>query len=376
VASVAENDNDIDNDDKTEEASVERREDFRERGSVAHSHELSQVAGLAAIAIFLGWYAPQIVVRAEKILINNFKSIEHFRVNEKNILTYLGAQWVEILYITLPFFLVAAVASSLSSLLQTQFNWSWKKLEPDWSKLNPITGIGRLFSKEMLVGLFKTIAKLLAVSVVAWLVLAGEWRKVPALLHANYAASWMYWTEITQHLLWGVVGLMLFVGAADFIYNFITLENKMKMTKQEVKEETKQRESDPHVKAKLRRMAREIATRKTVENTRKATVLITNPTHYSIAIRYELGMPAPLVVAKGVDFLALKMRETAKELDIPIVENKSLARAIYASVKEGDEIPAGMYQAISEIIRFVFKLKGISIAKKTDKNVQQPAQDV
>lgn len=374
--SVAENDNDIDNEDKTEEASAERREDFREQGSVAHSHELSQVAGLATIAIFLGWYAPQIVVRAEKILINNFKSIEHFRVNERNLLGYLGTQWMEILYITLPFFLVAAVAGSLSSLLQTQFNWSWKKLEPDWSKLNPITGLGRIFSKEMLVGLLKTIAKLAAVSIIAWLVLAGEWRKVPSLLHANYAASWMYWTEITQHLLWGVVGLMLFIGAADFIYSFITLENKMKMTKQEVKEETKQRESDPHVKAKLRRMAREIATRKTIDNTRKATVLITNPTHYSIAIRYELGMPAPLVVAKGVDFLALKMRETAKELDIPIVENKSLARAIYASVKEGDEIPAGMYQAISEIIRFVFKLKGISIAKKSDKTAQQPAQDV
>lgn len=372
---MAENDNDIDNEDKTEDASVERREDFRERGSVAHSHELSQVAGLAAIAIFLGWYAPQIVVRAEKILINNFKSIEHFRVNEKNLLSYLGSQWFEILYITLPFFLVAAFASSAASLLQTQFNWSWKKLEPDWSKLNPITGIGRLFSKEMVVGLLKTIAKLTAVSIISWLVLAGEWRKVPSLLHANYAASWMYWTEITQHLLWGVVGLMLFIGGADFLYNFITLENKMKMTKQEVKEETKQRESDPHVKAKLRRMAREIATRKTIENTRKATVLITNPTHYSIAIRYEMGMPAPLVVAKGVDFLALKMRETAKELEIPIVENKSLARAIYASVKEGDEIPAGMYQAISEIIRFVFKLKGISISKKPNKNAQQPAQD-
>jgi flagellar biosynthetic protein FlhB len=373
--SVAENENDIDNEDKTEEASIERREDFREKGSVAHSHELSQVAGLAAIAVFLGWYAPQIVVRAEKILINNFRSIEHFRVSDKNIIGYLGEQWMEILYITLPFFIVAALAGSLSSLLQTQFNWSWKKLEPNWSKLNPITGLSRLFSKETIVGLLKSIAKLAAVSVIAWLILAGEWRKVPTLLHANYAASWMYWTEITKHLLWGVVGLMLFIGAADFIYNFITLENKMKMTKQEVKEETKQRESDPHMKAKLRRMAREIANRKTIDNTRKATVLITNPTHYSIAIRYELGMPAPMVVAKGVDFLALKMRETAKELDIPIVENKSLARAIYASVKEGDEIPAGMYQAISEIIRFVFKLKGINIAKKTDKPTNQPAQD-
>ena len=363
---MAEGDKDIDDDDKTEEASVERREDFRERGSVAHSHELSQVAGLAAIALFISWYAPQVVLRSEQILIKNFQAIETFRVSEKNLLAYLGSQWVDILYIILPFFAVAAFAGTLTTLLQTQFNWSWKKLEPDWSKLNPIAGIGRLFSKEMLVGLLRTIAKLVAVSIIAWLVLAGEWHKVPGLMNANYALAWMYWNEITTQLLWGVVGLMLFVGAGDFIYSFIQLENKMKMTKQEVKEEIKQRESDPHVKAKLRRMAREIANRKTIDNTRKATVLITNPTHYSIAIRYEVGMPAPLVVAKGADFLALKMRETARELDIPIVENKPLARAIYASVKEGEEIPVSMYQAISEIIKFVFKLKGISINRKTD----------
>lgn len=365
-------DKEIDDDDKTEEASVERREDFREQGSVAHSHELSQVAGLAAIAIFISWYTPQVVTRSEQIFVQNFQAMQSFRVTEKNLLPYLGSQWIDILYIILPFFAVASFASGLTSLLQTQFNWSWKKLEPDWSKLNPITGIARIFSKEMVVGLLKTIAKLIAVSVIAWLVLAGEWRKVPALLNANYALSWVYWSQITTQLLWGVVGLMLFVGAGDFIYSFVTLENKMKMTKQEVKEEIKQRETDPHVKAKLRRMAREIANRKTIENTRKATVLITNPTHYSIAVRYELGMPAPLVVAKGADFLALKMRETAKELDIPIVENKPLARAIYAAVKEGEEIPVGMYQAISEIIKFVFKLKGISINKKPDGSRPEP----
>ena len=366
---MAENDNDIDNEDKTEEASTERREDFREQGSVAQSHELNQVAGLAAIAVFITWYAPQVIFRSQRILVQNFQAIQSFRVSEKNILSYLSYQWVELLSIILPFFIVASIAGSLVTLLQTQFNWSWKKLEPDWSKLNPISGLGRLFSKDTVVGLVKSIAKLCAVSFIAWLVLAGEWRTVPGLLNANFAASWAYWGEITSQLMWGVVGLMVFIGAADFIYAFMSLENKMKMTKQEVKEETKQRESDPHVKAKLRRMAREIANRKTVEKTRKATVLITNPTHYSVAIRYEMGMPAPVVLAKGVDFLALKMRETAKEMEIPIVENKALARAIYASVKEGDEIPAGMYQAISEIIKFVFKLKGISVVKKSSTSI-------
>jgi flagellar biosynthetic protein FlhB len=364
--------NETDQEDKTEEASAERREDFREQGNVAMSHELSQVAGLAAIAMFITWYMPQVITRSQRVLIQNFQAIQSFRVNDKNLVSYLSSTWVDLLYIILPFFIVAASAGTLVTLLQTQFNWSWKKLEPDWNKLNPLPGLARLFSKEAVVGLIKSCAKLGAVTVIAWLVLAGEWRHVPALMNSNFAASWLYWAEITKQLLWGVVGLMVFIGAADFLYIFMSLETKMKMSKQEVKEETKQRETDPHVKAKLRRMAREIATRKAVENTKKATVLVTNPTHYSIAIRYEVGMPAPLVVAKGVDFLALKMRETAKELEIPIIENKALARAIYAAVKEGDEIPVSMYQAVSEIIKFVFQLKGIKIARKTADDKPQP----
>jgi flagellar biosynthetic protein FlhB len=359
-------DNETDQEDKTEEASAERREDFREQGNVANSHELSQVAGLAAIAVFITWYTPQVMETTRVLFIRNFQQIETFRVSQGNILNYLATTWIDILRMTLPFFFVAAVVGSLVTLLQTQFNWSWKKLEPDWSKLNPLPGIGRMFAKEAVVGTIRSSAKLIVVSLIAWLVLAGEWRKVPGLMNANYAASWIYWGDITTQLLWGVVGLMVFVGAADFLYSFLTLENKMKMTKEEVKEEVKQRESDPHVKAKLRRMAREIANRKAIDNTKTATVLITNPTHYSIAVRYELGMPAPIVVAKGVDFLALKMRETAKESDIPIVENKPLARAIYAAVKEGEEIPVGMYQAVSEIIKFVFQLKGVKITRKTE----------
>jgi flagellar biosynthetic protein FlhB len=364
--------NDTDEEDKTEDASPERRDEFREQGNVANSHELSQVAGLAAIAMFISWYAPQVIDKSKRILIGNFRAAETFRVSEKNILQYLGSTWIEILYMTLPLFLVAAVVGSVVTLLQTQFNWSWKKLEFNWEKLNPLPGIARMFAKDTFVGLLKSIAKLGAVSIIAWLILAGEWKKVPSLMNVNFASAWIYWGEITTQLLWGVVGLLLFVGAADFIYTYISLETKMKMSLQEVKEETKQRETDPHVKAKLRRMAREMASRKAVENTKKATVLITNPTHYSIAIRYEVGMAAPLIMAKGVDFLALKMRETAREMDIPIVENKALARAIYASVKEGEEIPVGMYQAVSEIIKFVFKLKGVKVQKKQD-NVNQPS---
>lgn len=356
-----------DQEDKTEEATPERRDDFREQGQVAQSQDLSQVAALAAIVAFFGWFGPQQLNGMSGMLVRTFQSISDFRINEKNFIPYMSGIWLEILKMTLPLFAVAAVVSTIATLLQTQFNWSWKRLEFDMSKMNPLTGMGRMVKMDAFVGLTKSTAKLAAVTLITWLILKGEWRVVPALLNVPMVRTWVYWGDITTQLIWGVVGLMLFIAAADFLYSFISMERQMKMSKQDVKEEVKQRESDPHVKARLRRMARDIANRKTVENTKKATVLITNPTHYSIAVRYELGMPAPIVVAKGVDFLALKMRETAKELDIPIVENKPLARALYATVKEGEEIPSDMYKAVSEIIRFVFRVKGVQINKKSTK---------
>ena len=352
-----------DQEDKTEEATPERREDFRDQGQVAHSQELSQVAALAASVAFFSWYSFEMLGGLKSLLIRSFQTIPTFRVDGGNILPLIGDVWVVILQMILPIFAVAAIAGSLITLVQTQFNWSWQKLEIKFENLNPLPGLTKMFKMETLVGLLRSLAKLAVVSIIAWLILKGEWRKVPSLLNIPYIQTWTYLSEITSQLLWGVVGLMLFVASGDFLYTYISMEKKMRMTKNDVKEETKQRETDPQVKAKLRRMARDIANNKSVENTKKATVLVTNPTHYSVAVRYEVGMSAPIVVAKGVDFLALRMRETAKEMDIPIIENKPLARALFAAVKEGEEIPASMYKAVSEIIRFVFQLKGVKISR-------------
>ena len=354
-----------DQEDKTEEATPERRDEFREQGQIAHSQELSQVGALAASVGFFSWYSLDMLGTMKSLLLRTFQSLPTLRVDEHNIIPIISSTWVLILQLILPIFAVVAVIGSIITLLQTQFNWSWQKLEFDFQKLNPFPGLMRMFQLETFVGLMRSFAKLTVVSLISWLILKGEWHKVPALLNVPYVQTWTYLSNITSELMWGVVGLMLFVATGDFIYSFISLERKMRMTKNEVKEETKQRETDPQVKAKLRKMARDIANNKSMENTKKATVLITNPTHYSIAVQYELGMAAPIVVAKGVDFLALRMRETAKELGIPIVENKPLARAIFASVKEGEEIPTSMYKAVSEIIKFVFQLKGVKIGRST-----------
>jgi len=374
---MAEMDND--NEDKTEEATPERRDDFREKGQIAHSQELSQVAALAAIVACFGWYGPDVLERVRKILVRSFQSIESLRIDQGNVLPYVSSIWVEMLVIILPLFIVAAGISSLATLLQTQFNFSWERLQFNWAILNPIPGIAKMFKMEMVVTAIKTTAKLAVVTVITWLILKGEWIKVAALLNVPFMKTWIYWGDITTQMLWGVVGLLLFVSAGDFLYTFQSLEKKMRMTKEEIKEEVKQRESDPHVKARLRKMARDIANRKTVENTKKATVVITNPTHYAVAVRYEVGMPAPVVVAKGIDFLALKMRETAKDNDIPIVENKPLARALYAAVKENEEIPSDMYKAVAEVIKFVFKLKGTKVPGQkiaTHSNENQTAESL
>ncbi len=294
----------------------------------------------------------------------SFQAASRFRVDEKNILSYLGTIWVPALAVIIPVCAAAAVIAASATLLQTRFNWSWQKLSPDFSKMNPLQGLARMLGMDAGAELFKASAKTLAIGLVAWMVIKSELERAPSLMMTPVTATWAHWGKMTTQLVWAVGGVTAFIAAADFFYNWFRLEKQMKMTKQEIKEEIKRRESDPHLKARQKRMQREIASRKVVEKTKQATVLITNPTHYSIAIKYEMGMGAPVVLAKGVDHLALKMREIARETDIPIVENRPLARAIYAEVEEEQEIPETMYRAVSEIIRYVFKLKGISTGRK------------
>jgi flagellar biosynthetic protein FlhB len=263
----------------------------------------------------------------------------------------------------LPILLVSAVIGTSVTLLQTRLNFSWERVKFDPTRMDPFKGIVRMVNMQAAVEAAKGIAKITAIGVVAYLVLKSEWYRVPGLMDLSFDAIWNYWGVITKDLFWGVALLMVGIAGLDYAYHFFTLEQKLKMTKKEVKEDYKKRESDPHVKARMRRMQRDLATRKVLEKTKKATVIVTNPEHFAIAIRYEIGMAAPIVVAKGVDFLALRMREVAKQLEIPIIENKPLARTLYKIVDEGQEIPESLYKAVSEIIRYVFKSKGISIPR-------------
>lgn len=356
---------DQNSDDRTEEATQERREDFRERGQIAVSREVTAVFILLACTAVLYYGGFAGFKSLAELMIESFQGARSFRVSPKNIVPYLGNMWSAGLKVALPVCLAAASIATLVTLIQTQFNWSWQRLAPNFQKMNPISGMARLVGLDSAAELTKSTAKMTAIALVAFAVIRNELQTAPGLMMTPITTTWSHWAQVTSRMAWAVGGIMAFIAAADFLYNWFRLEQQMKMTKQEVKEEVKRRETDPLLKGRQKRMQREIANRKVVEKTKKATVLITNPTHYSIALQYEIGMPAPIVLAKGVDHLALKMREVAKDNDIPIVENRPLARAIYAEVDEDQEIPEAMYKAVSEIIRYVFKLKGKSTKKRT-----------
>ena len=352
-------------DDRTEDATQERREDFQERGQIAVSREVTAVFVLVAATMVIYYGAGSGVTLIERMMTESFQRAQSFRVNEQNIISYLSRLWGAGLSVALPVCLAAATIATAITLIQTRMNWSWQRLAPDFNKMNPLTGMVRMVSMDSAVELLKSIAKTAAIATVAVTVIKGELQSAPSLMITPITGTWAHWGVITSQLVWSVAGIMMLISGADFFYSWFRLEKQMKMTKQEIKEEIKRRETDPQLKGRQKRMQREIATRKVVEKTKQATVLITNPTHYSIALKYEMGMGAPVVLAKGIDHLALKMREIAKEADIPIIENRPLARAIYAEVDEDQEIPDTMFKAVSEIIRYVFKLKGVKVGKKT-----------
>lgn len=346
---------------RTESPTDERREQFRKRGDIAHSREISSVVTLGILIGFLSFYFFSLYSDLMRLMHHQFESLSSFRLSLDNIGPFFESSWNLFMKMVIPIFAATAVSATLSTFLQTKFNLSLDRLKINFEKLNPINGLRRMLSPQALLELGKGFGKLIIVGTVTGLIFLSEAKTIPFLLNIPITSSWIYWADQTRFLFIMVFIFLLLIGGVDYLYNYLTLENKMKMTRQQLKEEYKERELDPFVKSRLRKMQREFAFKRTMDATKKATVLITNPTHYSVAIRYEIGMNAPVLVAKGADLLALQMRELAKSLDIPIVENKPLAQALYKTLLVDREIPANLYKALSEIVSYVFKIKGIKI---------------
>ena len=261
--------------------------------------------------------------------------------------------------IMLPFLLLVFVVAVVSNIVQFGLLYAPEKVKPDISKISLIKGAKRMVSSKALMEFIKGILKLLVVGVVSFSLALPMLHDITLIPFMDLSLSLERINDIALLLLVGTVGVMTVVAAMDYAFQKYTFTKQMRMSKQEVKDEHKQSEGDPQIKARIRKVRMERAQQRMMAAVPEADVIITNPTHYSIALEYKMDdMPAPKVVAKGIDHLAMRIREVAKANDVPLVENAPLARALYASVDLNEEIPAEHFKAVAEVIGFIMRQKG------------------
>lgn len=342
---------------KSEQATDARREEFRKQGNVAHSKELASAILLLAAAggmyamgrfffknfyeLFVYSFGPDMV---QTIREGNFS--EAFRMNGEKCFILIA-----------PVMGIAGLLGAASSIAQIGFLQVEDALSPKIEKLSPMEGFKRIFSMRALVEAFKSILKMGAIGIVLYFLLRSEVAQIPYMLSYSLEEIIQYMGKVVVKLLGGVGGLMFIIAAADYFYQRWDLEKKMMMTKQEVKEEHKSREGDPMIKNRIRRIQREMASKRMMADVPKADVIITNPTHIAVCIKYSDNLPAPQLIAMGADNVAEKIKELAREHNIPIVENKPLARTIFKTMKIGQVIPRELFVAVAEVLSYVYRLR-------------------
>jgi flagellar biosynthesis protein FlhB len=346
-----------DQDEKTEEATQSRRDEFRKRGQVAQTKELASALFMlfsAGLVYVLGrYFFNEIYAMFQYSLGDTMVSL----IRQGDIKEALAVTGLKLVYLIGPVLGITGVIAIASSVMQVGFLQVEDAFSPNPDKINPIEGFKRVFSIRALAEGIKAFLKLLVISVVLYFLIKSEVLQVPYLYQYNIEQIIRYTGVLTVKLLAGVGGVMTVIAAVDYFFQRWELNKQMMMTKQEVKEEHKTREGDPMIKARIRRVQREVANRRMMDKVPKADVIITNPTHIAVALKYDENLPAPQVIAKGADLVAEKIKAIAKENNIPIVENKPLARTIYKTLKIGQVIPRELFVAVAEVLSYVYKLR-------------------
>lgn len=344
--------------DKTEEATEERRKQFREEGNVASPRELVAAVSLACFALLLPSAGKALHASIGLTFTRTFSAVTRKDLTPSTIVDVILGIAAPVLPWLAGLLVVVMAIPVAVGLMLTRFNWTWKALSFKLEKLNPVTGVMRMFSGQALMELIKSFLKFVVLSACIYAAIKQDIAGSELLHFMDVRTVMGEMGESVMRLLFSVALASFVLGVVDFGYNWWNIERKMRMTKQEIKEETKSQEGDPHVKGQRRRMARDLVLRKNLNNVPQATFIVTNPEHFSVAIRYVRGMAAPVVVAKGQDFLALRIREIAKKNDIMIVENKPLARTLYKTVKVGQEVPPSLYASVIEVMKYIYQIRG------------------
>jgi len=342
---------------KTEEATPRKKMDARKKGQVAKSKELALAFTLLActlVLIALGEYGANELKETMAGFLNNYLNMElnYNNLNSLAILTILRVGKI-VLPVALPIMCFGIAAN----YLQTGFLFTKEPLKPDFKKLNPINGFKRMFSLRTVMELLKDLTIITVVGVVGYEFLKDNYLKI---LNLGTLKPWDMITGLLSlaiSIFFRITLIMLFIAVADYVYQKYQYNKDLKMTKQEVKEEYKQDEGDPQIKSKIKQKQREMAMQRMMQEVPKATVVVTNPTHIAVALRYEKGDNAPKVVAKGADYVAIRIKDIAKNNEVPVIENKPLARLMYDKIEIDSEVPHDMYEAVAEILAIVYSLK-------------------
>lgn len=344
---------------RTEQPTARRREEARARGQVAKSADLaSAVMLLGAFGMYtLG--GTTLLADLLGAFRATFSSLPTRDLTADDVLAlYRGAvvRWAPIVA---PFVLLPAAAAILTQLLQTRFALSAHGLAPDWSRLSPLKNLGRLLGLTSLVELTKAVLKLGAVGTVAWFTLKGYWPDLLDIGASGVGGTLGVFVRVLGDVWLGIILAWLAIAVADYGWQWWRHERSLRMTREEVREDTKMTEGNPLIRGRLRAIHRQLVSRKMLAEVKRADVVLRNPTHVAVALRYEGGrMRAPRVVAKGERHMALKIIEIARKHGVPVLENPPLARTLFALVKVGAEIPADLYRAVAEVLAYVYSIRG------------------
>lgn len=358
---MAENQDERSREDLSEEVSQHRLQDYRRRGMVFQSKELT---GLVILAVTIS-----VTYTLSPLMMKNFSGfmLEVLRTDLSSRLD-LGAPQVIRAYLVKALFQMAAVIlpicgsaflmGILASFVQVGSIFSWDPVTPDFDKVNPVAGFKRLLSTKQWVEGLRIIIKMIFIFGVIYFILKNQIFSSPSFLGNDLGSVGMYYGKLFKDISVGlIIALSIFAGF-DFGYQRWEYMKNLRLTKQEAKQEHKEQDGDPQIKARIRAIQREVSRRRMMQAIKKADVIVTNPTHIAIAIVYDRGaMSAPKVVAKGADLVAQKMKEVATEAGVPMVENVPLARALFKSVKVGQAVPRALYQAVAEVLAYVYRLK-------------------
>ena len=347
---------------KTEPATQKKLDDARKEGKVAKSKDLTEGIALVVLfltlKIFIGYVGERMIGVFDWSLgrMAEFTKVNQAEISTAAVVGLINNAVIEMFLIVWPFFLFGFVITFVVTVYQVGWQVSTKTMEPKLSKFNPINGFKRIFSKDSLFELVKSILKVGIIVYIVYTNLQEEANNLFILYEISLNQAVALVGQIIMDVGLEISIVFVAVGLADLFYQKWKFADEMKMTKQEVKDEYKNTEGDPQIKGRIRQKMREASQRRMMQDVPKADVVITNPTHFAVALKYDAEVSrAPIVVAKGEDFLAQKIKEIAKENKVPLVENKPLARMLYHNVDIGSEIPPELYQAVAEVLAMVYQ---------------------